>query len=356
MSALASPAAHLQEGGVLRGPASVRLLIELAGEHRVTSAACLAGSGLAPSHLAHPEAEVTADQELAVIRNLVRALPDVPGLGLIAGTRYHLTTHGIWGFALVSSPNLRSAISFGLRYLDLTFAFNQIRLAEHAGEAMMVLDDTGVPPDLRRFLIEREGASIMTLQRDMFSTAIPLSRLETSYPEPTYAAMYEEVFGVRPRFGAPSNLAAFDAAVLDLPLPQASELTAQQCEEQCRALLERRTRRGGIARRVRNQLIQASGEIPTLEQVARGLHVSPRTLRRRLAQEGTSFRPLVNEVRLALAEEYLSGGAMAVSEVALRLGYSDASSFTRAFVRQHGLPPGRFRRTPKGAPAGPPVG
>ena len=341
----ASPGAGEEPTTVLRSPASVRLLIELAGEHGVTPAACLAGTGLVLGHLAHAEAELTGDQELTVIRNLVGALPEAPGLGLMAGARYHLTTHGIWGFALVSSPNLRSAINFGLRYLDLTFAFNRISLQERDGEAIMILDDTGVPPDLRRFLIEREGASIMTLQRDMFSAAIPLKRLESTYPEPPYADLYEEVFGIRARFGAPANLATFDAAVLDLPLPQANELTAQQCEEQCRALLERRTKRGGVARQVRNCLIPASGNIPTLEQVARGLHVSPRTLRRQLAQEGTSFRSLVTEVRLTLAEEYLSGGAMPVGEVATRLGYSDASSFTRAFTRQHGLPPGAFRRT-----------
>jgi Arabinose-binding domain of AraC transcription regulator, N-term len=58
-----------------------------------------------------------------VIRNLVRALPDVPGLGLQAGSRYHLTAHGIWGLALVASPNLRQRDQLGLRYLDLTFAF-----------------------------------------------------------------------------------------------------------------------------------------------------------------------------------------------------------------------------------------
>lgn len=83
----------------------------------------------------------------------------MPGLGLLAGTRYHLTTHGIWGFALISSPNLRSAIGFGLRYLDLTFAFSRITLEEGPAEAVMVLDDSGIPSDLRRFLIEREGAS-----------------------------------------------------------------------------------------------------------------------------------------------------------------------------------------------------
>lgn len=342
---LADPAdaSGAEDRSILRSPASVGLLIELAAEHGVSVATCLAGTGLAAGDLTRADAEVEAEQELGVIRNLVGALPDVPGLGLEAGVRYHLTTHGIWGFALVSSPDLRSAITFGLRYLDLTFAFSQIRLEEDSREARMVLDDRSIPGDLRRFLLEREGASIMTLQRDLFSTAIPLNRVEASYPEPPYADMYVPVFGVRPRFGAPANLAAFDAALLDLPLPQANELTARLSEDQCRALLEQRTARTGVSRRVRERLIPATGAIPVMADVARALQISPRTLRRQLTREGTSFRSLRDEVRMAFAEEFLSNRAMTIEEIARRLGYAEAASFTRAFARQRGLPPGRFR-------------
>jgi AraC-like DNA-binding protein len=339
--------AKVRAGGprVLRNPASVTLLVELAAEHGVTAARCLKGTRLRASDLPSTNADVEAEQELAVIRNLLKALPDVPGLGLAAGVRYHLTTHGIWGLAITSSPDLRSAIDFGLRYLDLTFAFNRITFEEHAHEALMILDDSASPEDLRRFLIEREGASITTLQRDLFSAAIPLIRLEASYPEPPYADMYARVFRLRPRFGAEANLAAFDAALLGLPLPQANELTVRICEQQCQGLLERRTRRAGIAHHVREHLIPAAGKLPYMAEVAHALRVSERTLRRQLARERTSFRSLRDEVTMALADEFLANDAMTVEEAAVRLGYSEAASFTRAFIRQRGVPPGQFRRT-----------
>ena len=72
-----------------------------------------------------------------MIANLLRALGDPPGLGLEAGIRYHLTTYGIWGFAMISSPTWRSAIDIGLRYLDLTFAFTRIQARDRR---------RGVPP------------------------------------------------------------------------------------------------------------------------------------------------------------------------------------------------------------------
>jgi AraC-like DNA-binding protein len=322
----------------------VRVLIDLAGEHGVAAAVCLDGTGLKSASLNHADARVAAGQELAVIRNLLRALPDVPGLGLRAGSRYHLTTHGIWGLAIASSPDLRSAIRFGLRYLDLTFAFTRIALNELPHEAQMTLDAGALPQDLRRFLIEREGASIMSLQREMFTAAIPLTRAEVTFPEPPYADLYESVFGVRLRFGAGANLAAFDVALLDLPLPQANELTAKACERQCSALLEQRRPRPGIAGQVRDHLVPLAGVRPAIEDVATDLRVSPRTLRRRLASEGTSFRALAEEVTMGLAEEFLSSGSLTVEEVAVRLGYSEAASFTRAFARSRGVPPGEYRR------------
>jgi Arabinose-binding domain of AraC transcription regulator, N-term len=84
----------------------------------------------------------------------------------------------------------------------------------------MILDDTAIPEDLRRFLTERKGASIVTLQRDLFSAAIPLIRLEVRYPELAYADLYLPVFGVRPRFGAQANLAAFAPRCLTCHCPR----------------------------------------------------------------------------------------------------------------------------------------
>jgi AraC-like DNA-binding protein len=324
-------------------------LVDLAAEYGVDAAVCLDGTGLKTAELGDADSRIAAQQELSVIGNLLGALPDVPGLGLLAGRRYHLTTHGIWGLALASSPNLRSAIKFGLRYLDLTFAFTRITLDELPHEARMILDASAIPEDLRCFLIEREGASIMSLQRDMFSAAIPLSRVEVTFPEPPYVDLYEPIFGVRPRFAADANLAAFHAALLDLPLPQANELTAKACEQQCSTLLARRRPRPGIAGQVRDHLIPLAGVRPAIDEVATDLHISPRTLRRRLAREGTSFRSLTEEVTMGLAEEFLSTGTLTVEEVAVRLGYSEAASFTRAFARCRGIPPGEYRRR-AGAP------
>jgi AraC-like DNA-binding protein len=81
-----------------------------------------------------------------------------------------------------------------------------------------------------------------------------------------------------------------------------------------------------------------------MQAVADELNLDPRTLRRRLDSEGTSFRGLVAEVRETLAIELLSNTGLTVEEVAVRLGYADTASFTHAFIRWRGKPPSHFRR------------
>lgn len=326
-----------------RSVASARLLAELAREHGVPWVHSLQNTGLDAAALADPSTEIEARQELQLIRNVVQALPQVPGLGLAAGTRYHLTAYGIWGFALISSPTLRSAIDVALRYLDLTFAFNRMTLEEDAQELRLVLDDRDIPEDVRRFCVERDAAAILTIQRELLGKPIVLRSLSLRLSRPPYAARLARLFGVRPAYDAARNVAAFDARLLDLPLPQANELTARACEDQCRRLLGARRARGGLAGTVRDRLLREPGHMPDMEAVAAELNVTSRTLRRKLLDEGTSYRALQDEVREALAVELLGTARLSIEDIAERLGYAEASSFIHAFKRWKGVSPGALR-------------
>ncbi|WP_433520942.1 helix-turn-helix transcriptional regulator [Nocardia pseudovaccinii] len=106
--------------------------------------------------------------------------------------------------------------------------------------------------------------------------------------------------------------------------------------------MQRRRDRQGIAARVRAALL-TQGVTASQDQIAAQLRLSVRTLRRRLDAEDTSFRELTTETRQLLAEELLTIGTT-VEDIAQRLGYADASSFTHAFTRWTGTTPGRFAR------------
>ena len=329
---------------VMRAPMSVQLLAGLGAEHGVPPERCLARTGLRLEVLRDPNVEVSAKQELTVVANLLEALGDPPGLGVEAGVRYHLTTYGIWGFALISSPTWRSAIGVGLRHIDLTFAFCRFRAREEGELMHLVLDTPDIPPPLQRFVVERDSAAVQTLQQEVYSSPIPIQEVSYTFPAPPGGtARYAEVFGVTPRFDAEENSVGLPPEILDVPLPQANENTTAMAQAQCRELLAKRLVRTGFAGQVRDHLVTRLAAPPDLERVAASMHMSDRTLRRRLADEGVSFRGLLDEIREQLAEELLVTGGLSVAEVAERLGYVEVSSFSQAFRRWTGVGPRAFR-------------
>ena len=259
---------------VERAPTSVALLLGLGADHGVPARACLEGTGLVEEKLRGPGATVSPRQELAVIQNLLRALGDPPGLGMEAGVRYHLTTYGIWGYALISSPSWRSAMEVGLRFIDLTFAFSRIRARERSGETDMVFDAPDVPLGVRRFAIERDAAAVHTMQSELLVTDSSVTRVSFEFEPPADLARCTQIFGVVPEFGAGENCLEFDHELLHRPLPQANEHTAAIAEEQCRQLLATRHARSGMAGRVRDQLMARPAHPPSLEQVAVALSMS----------------------------------------------------------------------------------
>ncbi len=147
-----------------------------------------------------------------------------------------------------------------------------------------------------------------------------------------------------PLFAQAENRFVFPRYLLDRPLAGAHPQAAHLCEEQCQRLLAKRSQHGGLAGRIRAVLLERPGRLPDMEQVAAGLNMSSRTLRRRLDEEGSNFRLLLDEVRQALAEELLATGGLTLEEIAERLGYGEVSNFIHAFKRWKGVAPRRFQR------------
>lgn len=320
------------------------ILVEIAGERGLATRECLRGTGIDPPTLETPGAEITAGQELTVARNIVTALGDPPGFATEAGIRTHATSLGVFGLAVMSSPTVRSAIDIAMRYFSLMTSFGRAWHVYRDAEWWLYLDDRAVPEDLRGFLLERDLSALLSNWMLVFGVPPPMLRGEIAG-------------GLRPRllpilegYGVPSincagpHVAVFDATAIDAPMPQASPYTVQVFEEQCAELLRQRGLvREGVAGSVREILLRRMNGRVTQEDVAAGLHMSLRTMRRRLAEEGTSYRQLCTETYGSLAEELLATG-LTVEDVAYRMGYSGASSFSNAFKQWRGMSPGRFAR------------
>ncbi len=328
-----------------RSISSAQLLTLIAQEHGLSLADCLRASGITISMLNDNHAEVSAEQELALVANIIRAdAGRTPALGLLAGKRYHLSSYGIWGFALLSSATLREAIHLGLRYVDLTFAFNQAQLVESADDARLLLDGSAIPALSRQFLVERDLAAIVTMVEELFNIPAPLQQVTFTHAAPADLQPYQQIFGLTPLFNQTGNAICFNRAFLDLAIPQGNVVLAQLCEQQCKDLLTRRQQRSGIAAKVRDILLTQPHDLPSMDETATRLCMSSRTLRRHLVAEGVSYRLLIDEVRMTLAEELLTLRGMTLEQISVRLGYSEVSNFLHAFKRCQGQTPSEFKQ------------
>lgn len=326
-----------------RAISGIGILVQVGLDHGIREASSLAGTGLSGADLLQPDRQVEAAQELQVIRNLQRCAGHELPLGLEAGMRYRATTFGVWGLAVLSSSTVQQAVSVGLRYARLTSAFCLPRFETRGNEDLMVADISTLPADVSRFLLERDAAALISLQRSVFPVRIPFTRVDCSFPEPVYAGAIRELLGTPVRFNQPMNCIGISSEWRQSRFPQGDLSTFAFCEAECRKLLESRQLQDGVAGRIRRELMMNMQSQPSMEVLADRLSMTVRTLRRRLKEEGAAYEGLLLEARQALAEEFLKTTDLSVEEIAERLGYLQATNFVRAFKRWHGVTPRQFR-------------
>lgn len=306
------------EGAAIRDwdyPRAVRgvtLLVEHAREQGVSDDLVLAGSGLTAVDLL-VATEVTAAQELRVVRNLRARLGEV---GTEVGRRYRASTFGALGYALLASRTVHDAMNVALRFLDLSNTFAIPRAELDGPRVWIVVDGTDLPDDVRRFLVERDTAAIRAVLAELAGLSITA------------------------RGSGDVRVLTFDVADLARPLSHSDPAALEVSEAVCRDVVGRRRERTGIAGQVRVLITQQLTAGAPMAAVADRLGVSERTLRRQLTADGTSYQRLLDEVRASLAEELIGTGRLSVEEVAVRLGYAEASSFIAAHRRWTGETPG----------------
>ncbi|WP_205695599.1 AraC family transcriptional regulator [Conexibacter sp. SYSU D00693] len=324
-----------------RSPAGTRLLVALAGEHGVDAAVVLAGTGLDAAVLAEPDAVLDHRQELRALANAVRALGDPPGLGAQLGRRFSLANHGDLGFAVMTQATAREGLAVAVRFFGLSDALVGMRpRAEDDGDAVLELDASGVPPELRAFVVERD-VGVMTAVVDQ---ALPGAALEVTLTlDRARVAAVRRCAPGHVVAAGPVDAVRVPAAALERPMPNADVSAARRFVERLEEQVRRVAAGGALAPRVQRALVAALPVRRTAPQVAAELHVAPRTLRRRLQAEGTSFQALADAVLADHAQALLREG-LPVALVAERLGYAETAAFTRAFRRWTGSSPRAWAR------------
>lgn len=305
--------------------------------------ALLAAASMNEAELADPDGRISVQRHLRLIRAL-SALPTPMGLEL--GSRLGVEGLGVVGYAMQHDATLGSALAWLERYRAVVLDDVVARMEEGSvgGRASIAFCHL-VPPTLVELREPAEiwaAAQLSTLRR---LTGQELAPWEVHLPHraPANTDRHEAFFRSPIRWEASRIELHFDPAVLDLPLARAHPELFRYLERRAEALRDELPP-SSIRARVRQALERslANGE-PRVEMVAHELSMSARTLQRRLAEEGTTFAGLLDEVRRERAELLLRDPRLAVSEVAFVLGYSEPAAFFRSFRRWTGTTPKAFR-------------
>lgn len=332
---------------ILHPVAIAQVMVNFAARHGVDGDTCLLGTGISETQLRDPDALIDRAQEMRLVENLILALPDVPAPGFDLGMQYNVATFGIFGFAMRTSRNLREAMQYALRYLPLSTAYCRFDVFSDPQVFGVSMDPDSIPHHLRRFLLERDSATAVNLLRELSLSGITVQRLEYQGPASEHAERIKALCGIAPTYECSRNAIILRREDAEIPLPMYDAHLVRLLDDQCRAQLQRRQVRGAGGQ-IRQLILGPLGLVASLEDVAQHLAMAPRSLRRKLEEEGTTFRAIVDAERKQLAVQLLQGTDMKIDELALQLGYADTASFTRAFRRWFEKAPGEYRKAHKG--------
>lgn len=322
-----------------------KLVIDLGGDPAVVYEL----SGLLPSDLADSDAVLPS----RVIANLLQFAAEetaCPHFGLMLAKRRDLRIYlGLLGQIIQASANIGEALQEGFKWMKLHSQANRWELSSE-GEVVII---TCRPAEFLEAgavqSVQIAMGAFWRLMRLLSDGAWHPAMVSFTFAQPENTLVYRRFFNVPVLFGADDNHIVFHAEDLRIPLPRHDQYLLEVLERYAETLKISRQR--NLKDEVRDLLRKnlQSGKTG-IEQVTRFFPFERRTLQRQLTQLGTSFREILHEVRMEIAQDRLLNSDVSIARLADSLGYTDQGSFTKAFKAQLGFAPVSWRRQARQEP------
>ena len=260
----------------------------------------------------------------------------------------------ILGYVVQTSPTLGEGIARALRFQRIVQTLNPADLHVTGSVARLVVQVRARHVEPLRHAIDFALAFVVSFASRLTGARVAPLRARFAYATPSRLDEHRRLFGDDLRFDTSPTELAFDPAVLARPVLSADVQLRALVERHAEELLAKIPAGESLSARTRAVLVEGlrSGRT-TVDDVARGLHMSARTLQRRLQAEGASHAALLDEVRRDLGLRYVGDASLSLSEVAFLLGFADQTTFHRAFVRWTREAPGAYRKALTGGSPAP---
>lgn len=324
----------------------LRNIVLGAARHREALEQICSHGGITIADLDNPDLKISLEQNCALMDAAMQLSAD-PNLGLHIGERTTIGILGIAGYLMESSKDLLTALQH-LQHYTASFSrlyYFGIELvgeeAVYVCEPISVWND--VSPETARQSVDIAFAGALHILRLLTGLQLQPLRVQYRYPRIRDVSEHERILKCRPVFNQPCNALTF----LKQDLQQRIIGYNRELNDVFKKLLEQKLQEEGgppFIHQVRTFILEQSRfSFPTLEEVADRLHLTPRTLQRKLQEENSNFRALSDSIKEELACNLLSSKQVTVSKIADRLGYADAAAFQRAFRQWTGKTPKGYR-------------
>jgi AraC-like DNA-binding protein len=293
----------------------------------------------------HANVRMPMGDVIALFQSAV-ALTGRSDIGLEFARHVRPGTFNVLGYALMTCKTLGEAIALVPHYRRLVFdiGYSEMKLVSTHDEVRLGWHVVSRSLPYCSSLAESLIASWYQFGRWIAGVGLPLVEVRFLHSAPRDVRAYSEFFECPVHFNARENALVFSRLLLDMPLVQADETLHLAMRAQAQAAMEKTFSESDLAHRLRKALIALMPQCEaTLEKAAAMLHMSPRSLQRRLGDVSLGFQGILDAVRRDMAVIYLRDPGLSALDVALLLGYAEQSSFTRAFRTWFGMNPRAWR-------------
>jgi AraC-like DNA-binding protein len=270
-----------------------------------------------------------------------------PALGLLVGERLRITSHGMLGFAAMNCASLRQAILLFEDFVQLRFSLISARLEVVEKEAHVHFAVTQPLAELEIPVLEAVVLTVKNLLDHISMGFCQISRANFAFAESDYGELARDLFKCEVQYEQSWDGIVLPLDVIDEPLDSADPASFDEAARICQRELEERDAQVSLSTSVRRLMLDKQSGFPSLSVTARLFHMTPRTLHRRLKEEGTSYQTILDEERHRLALQYLQNSNISIQEIAFNLGYTDPANFRRAFKRWEKMTPSEYVKQQK---------
>lgn len=269
-------------------------------------------------------------------------------LGLDVGRNISTTTFHALGYSLLASATLREVFERCLRYFRIVSDAAELSFEPGRTQCKFTMNPLPGPQQPAPEALDAMMSVMIRLCRALYGPDFRAAKVSFRRPAPPDYTVFEKVFKAPLEFGCDETAIYVNSHTLDTPLPSANAELARHNDQILTRYLAH-FERENVTNRVHAALVELlpQGE-PSQERIAERLHMSLRNLQRKLQADGTSYKDILNKTRHELALSYMADSRYSISEITYLLGFSDTSSFTRAFRRWTDQSPTEYRQKTAG--------